>query len=86
MSKDFIGPCGEGIHSINTGDWRTRRPLLDQATCRRCGICLMYCPVNSISRDADGSYHISLDYCKGCAICAAECPADAITMQREAKS
>lgn len=86
MAKEYIGPTGEGIHSIATGDWRTRRPVLDQETCRRCGICLMYCPVNSIARHEDGSYHISLEYCKGCGICAAECPSDSIAMEREARA
>ncbi len=86
MSKDFIGPTGEGIHFINTGDWRIRTPLLDQASCRRCGICLMYCPVNSISREADGSYLIHLGFCKGCGICARECPSKAIAMEREAST
>ncbi len=83
MSKEYIGPVGEGLYAVRTGDWRTRRPLMDQKTCRRCGICLMYCPVNAISRGADEAYSIGLEYCKGCGVCAAECPAKAIAMEKE---
>jgi 2-oxoacid:acceptor oxidoreductase delta subunit (pyruvate/2-ketoisovalerate family) len=85
MQKDYIAPVGEGIHIVRTGDWRTRRPVMDMAKCRRCGICLTYCPVNSVSRTKDGAFKISLEYCKGCGICAAECPAGAIAMEREVR-
>jgi 2-oxoacid:acceptor oxidoreductase delta subunit (pyruvate/2-ketoisovalerate family) len=83
MSKEYIGPVGEGLYAVKTGDWRTRRPVLDQKKCKKCGICLMYCPVNAVRREADGSFHIGLDYCKGCGVCAAECPAKAIEMEKE---
>jgi len=86
MAKEYVAPVGEGIHAVRTGDWRTQRPVLDSSACRRCGLCLMYCPVNAVSRAEDGSFSIGLDYCKGCGICAAECTAHAITMVREARA
>ena len=82
MQSEYKAPVGRGIYKINTGEWRTQRPVLDQGTCRACGICLMYCPVNSI-RLEDGKYHIDYEYCKGCGVCANECPHDAISMERE---
>jgi len=81
-SKYIVPVGGDGIHILNTGDWRTRRPVLDAKICIRCGLCFMYCPVNSIRR-VDGAFVISYDYCKGCGICARECPKKAITMIEE---
>lgn len=73
-------PIGIGeIHVLSTGDWRTQRPLIDQGKCTKCGICLMYCPVNSI-RKIEEKYVVTYDYCKGCAICAHECPKKAIDL------
>lgn len=80
----YIVPIGcEGIHSIQTGKWRTRRPVMDTGMCVKCGVCLMYCPVNSILRDADGSFRINYDFCKGCGICAHECKQRAVAMVPE---
>ncbi len=79
--SDYIVPIGrEGIYYIQTGKWRTRRPVLEPDKCIKCGVCLMYCPVNSIVREADGSYRINYDFCKGCGICAHECKQQAIAM------
>ena len=80
VKSKYIVPVGaDGIHVLNTGDWRTQRPVLDQEACIACGTCLLYCPVNSI-RKSDGKFTICYDYCKGCGICAHECPKNAITM------
>ena len=76
--SDYIVPIGkEGLKIVNTGSWRTRKPVLDQTKCVRCGACLMYCPVNSVRR-IDGQFVINYDYCKGCGICAHECRKNAI--------
>ena len=80
FKSKYIVPVGaDGIHVLNTGDWRTQRPVLDQEACIACGTGLLYCPVNSI-RKSDGKFTICYDYCKGCGICAHECPKNAITM------
>lgn len=71
-----------------TGDWRSRRPVVDRSRCSAvkagrvtCQICWVYCPDNCISRAIGPD--IDLDHCKGCGICAEECPTDAITMVPE---
>ncbi len=80
--SDYIVPIGpEGLHVIQTGKWRTRKPVMDKTKCIKCGVCLMYCPVNSIIKLEDGSFEITYDYCKGCGICAHECRKQAIEMQ-----
>lgn len=80
FKSDYIVPVGaEGIHILNTGDWRTQRPIMDKEKCNNCGICFMYCPVNSISKQ-ESVFVISYDYCKGCGICCHECPRRAISM------
>ena len=84
MEKDYKAPVGEGLYLINTGDWRTQFPAIDQEVCTRCGLCLMYCPVNSV-RLENGRFTIDLSFCKGCSVCAHECPAKAISMSREVK-
>lgn len=81
-SNYIVSVGGDGIHVINTGDWRVNRPVLNQSVCSKCGICLLYCPVNSIRKE-EGSFQISYDYCKGCGICAHECPVNAIAMIAE---
>ncbi len=94
MSKDYKAPMGEGVYEVNTGDWRMQFPEMDKMLCTECGICFMYCPVNSIKAGKHDSgregkaatvYSIDLSYCKGCGICAYECPRNAIAMQREKK-
>lgn len=73
----------EQLISPKTGDWRYRRPILDEATCRLCGWCSIYCPVGCIQVDENGYYRPDLDYCKGCGVCAQECPAQALKMIAE---
>ena len=79
-----ITPIGnDGIYVLDTASWRIVRPVIDQETCVKCGMCLSYCPVNSIRKKKDGRFEISYDYCKGCGICANECNVKAIEMVPE---
>ena len=78
--KRFVTPLGnEGMYVLDTAAWRIVRPVMDKTKCVNCGICMGYCPVNSVFF-ANGEYQISYDYCKGCGLCAAECPRNAIDM------
>ncbi|HSW58152.1 MAG TPA: 4Fe-4S binding protein [Dehalococcoidales bacterium] len=67
---------------LETGTWRTARPVVDMSKCKPCGICSMYCPPQCIIDKGD-SFVANLEYCKGCGICAKECPRKAITMVPE---
>jgi pyruvate ferredoxin oxidoreductase delta subunit len=72
-SKPQHGAAGK------TGSWRTFKPDVDKATCKKCGNCILFCPDACIDRDLNVDY----DYCKGCGICANECPSKSIKMVRE---
>jgi 2-oxoacid:acceptor oxidoreductase delta subunit (pyruvate/2-ketoisovalerate family) len=69
-----------------TGDWRTYKPIIDIETCTKCGICWMYCPEGTISKNEEGFYEVNFTYCKGCGVCAKECPSKSIEMIRESDS
>lgn len=82
MSTPCVGEAGR------TGDWRSKRPVLDAAACLAakagkvtCQICWVDCPDACIEQGAPP--RVDLDHCKGCGICAEECPAGAITMVPE---
>ncbi|HWR62137.1 MAG TPA: 4Fe-4S binding protein [Clostridia bacterium] len=81
-SKHIVPIGTEGIHVLNTGDWRIQRPVIDQEKCIKCGICFLHCPVNSIKK-INGKFIITYDFCKGCGICAHECPKKAVALLPE---
>lgn len=68
---------------VETGLWRTMRPVMDGEKCVKCGFCWMYCPERAIRKTEDGGYVINYSYCKGCGICGEECPKGAIKMVEE---
>ena len=67
--------------AIETGDWRTIKPVIDWDKCKQCLLCAPACPDMSIPVGEDGKRK-DFDYffCKGCGICANACPFGAITM------
>ena len=77
-----IDEPGDAVE-YETGDWKSRRPVLDKAKCNKCGLCFIYCPEGCIQPDEEGYFIADLKYCKGCGICAAECPKKAIKMEVE---
>lgn len=81
--KKFVTPIGnEGMYILDTASWRIVRPVINKEKCVECGICLTYCPVNSIEFK-DNKYIVNYNFCKGCGICANECSKGAINMVDE---
>lgn len=78
-----VAPEGGVSVQVETGGWRTDRPVWDEQACRSCMICWVYCPDASI-QVCDGRM-VGIDYfhCKGCGICAHECKFGAIAMVNE---
>jgi len=69
---------------VRTGLWRTMRPVLDKALCKKCvWVCGSFCPDGVIVAGADGYPDIDYDHCKGCMVCLAQCPAHAFEAQPE---
>jgi len=66
-----------------TGSWRTERPVIELAKCKRCFLCYLYCPEAAMRLDAENFPHVDYDHCKGCMICYEECPTDAILRRME---
>ena len=82
---NVLGPVANIFASANTGSWRLERPVVDFASCIKCGTCARFCPVGIITVDKEKAECVTFDwnYCKGCGICANECPKQCITMQPE---
>jgi pyruvate ferredoxin oxidoreductase delta subunit len=67
---------------LDTGSWRSKRPVVIVEECIYCGLCALFCPTQCmISKDE--SFEPNLEYCKGCGVCAKECPRKAISMEPE---
>lgn len=87
VSSRFAGPTirHRGSAALRaTGNWRTERPLIDLAKCKRCFLCYLYCPEAAMKLDAENFPHVDYEHCKGCLICYEECPTDAIARTMEA--
>ncbi len=64
---------------VQTGLWRTMRPVIDYSLCNRCWwVCSTFCPDGAIRVDDDGRPEIDYEHCKGCMVCVAQCPPHAI--------
>ena len=63
---------------VETGAWRSLRPVIDLRQCHRCGLCHIFCPDSVIHLDPKAYPQIDYQHCKGCMICLVQCPTNAI--------
>lgn len=90
LSAPDVRAPGSSVQ-MNTGAWRTTRPIIDPERCNRCTwVCSTLCPDSAIRvtapplspsgrrRVGEGVPEIDYDHCKGCLICVAVCPPHAI--------
>ncbi len=76
--------AGLTSEAMQTGLWRTMRPVVDYERCNRCWwVCSTFCPDGAIRVDEEKYPQIDYDHCKGCLICVAQCPPHAITAVAE---
>lgn len=89
LRKDQMKPGtpvpGGTMAKLNTGTWRTYRPVTDLEKCTHCLICWILCPDSAVLVKDGKNVGINMQHCKGCGICAVECPADAIEMKLESE-
>ena len=72
--------------TVETGDWRTLKPVIDCGKCKQCLLCAPVCPDMSIPVNQNGKREdFNYFFCKGCGICANACPFGAITMIKDEK-
>ena len=83
LNKDEITAWARDLLVLNTGDWRSERPILDRERCQHCGQCWLVCPTRSIHLEEGLGFQVDLAFCKGCGLCAEECSFGAISMERE---
>ena len=74
--------ANELLLCMDTGSWRTERPILDKEKCNYCCLCALFCPPQCMN-DMGDHFTPNYDYCKGCGVCAKECARDAIVMVPE---
>lgn len=53
------------------------KPMIDLQKCNHCGICMLLCPVNAISKNGE-RMQIDQDTCNGCLHCYDKCPKRAV--------
>jgi pyruvate ferredoxin oxidoreductase gamma subunit len=71
--------AGATSMQVNTGLWRTMRPIIEYDRCSRCWwVCSTFCPDGAINVLESGKPQIDYDHCKGCMVCVAQCPPHAI--------
>ncbi len=71
---------------VNTGQWRSIRPIWNSKKCIHCLQCWIQCPEGCIKTDDQGKLAgIDYFYCKGCGLCANICPVKAIEMKPESE-
>ena len=80
--KGFILRGGKRTGGHFVSGWRVFKPVIEKNKCRKCWLCLMYCPEGAIKKVEEGA-KIEYCFCKGCGICAIECPFDVIKMVKE---
>ena len=87
--RDITPGCAifEGASSelVNTGDWRTFKPVINWDKCKQCLLCAPFCPDSSIPVSNGKRGAFDLDHCKGCGICWKVCPFGAIDFVKEEK-
>lgn len=77
---------GATARYVETGLWRSMRPVLDAAKCISCLKCWVQCPDDSVRTDENAKVcGIDFFFCKGCGVCAEICPVGAIAMRPESE-
>ncbi|MGN0532868.1 MAG: 4Fe-4S binding protein [Eubacterium sp.] len=66
---------------FNTGEWTSVQPVIDEAKCIHCLMCVPVCPDSCIPVIDGKRGAFDYNHCKGCGICVKNCHVGAITME-----
>lgn len=59
--------------------WTPRLPVVDKASCTRCGLCERVCPYFAMKAPKNIAAKADADACFGCGLCESRCPVGAIS-------
>jgi len=59
------------------------RAALDEAACEDCGICLTRCPMDALTRNAEGKLRLDPGRCIGCGLCVSTCSGKSLVLVRK---
>jgi len=59
--------------------WEPKIPVVDGATCTRCGLCARICPYFAMTSTKNAKAKVDPDACFGCGLCESRCPVGAIS-------
>jgi len=61
-----------------------KKPVFDPARCKRCGVCVRFCPFGAIAQKQDGMPYLAKpELCTSCRLCQDMCPDWAIRLVPE---
>lgn len=61
---------------------KLRRIIIESAWCKRCGICVSFCPTKTLGLNGEGPAAVVLpEACTGCGLCERLCPDLAIRLE-----
>lgn len=70
----------EEIEVLHSGDYNDTPVFIYHQWCKKCGICVTFCPTKCLARRADGSPYVAHpEKCIHCETCDRLCPDFAIT-------
>ena len=69
-------------HGAIVRDERLNIPVVLEENCRKCGLCVNYCPLQVIVKDEQGKA-CKCDLCGGDPLCVQVCPTGALTLVQE---
>jgi heterodisulfide reductase subunit A2 len=75
------GAASRAATVISKPKWKIEPIIstIDEAKCKKCGLCVSKCPYGAIRQEKDQPATIITASCHGCGTCVAECPSHAIS-------
>ena len=71
---------------MEEGKKKREKPKIDiyRAWCKACGICVAFCPTNTLAKDEAGYPYVKdIEKCINCGWCEIRCPDFAITVEQK---